>query len=127
MGKKIIHTEHAPAAVGPYSQAVVVGNLVYTAGQIALVPATGKMLDGDVAAQAEQVLQNLTAVLTAAGSSLDNVVKTTVFLNDMKDFATVNGVYARFFGQNPPARSAVQVAALPLGALVEIEAVALVE
>ena len=127
MGKKIVHTDHAPAAVGPYSQAVVVGNLVYTAGQIALVPATGKMLDGDVAAQAEQVLQNLTAVLTAAGSSLDNVVKTTVFLNDMKDFATVNGVYAQFFGQNPPARSAVQVAALPLGALVEIEAVALVE
>lgn len=127
MGKKIVHTDHAPAAVGPYSQAVVVGNLVYTAGQIALVPATGKMLDGDVAAQAEQVLKNLTAVLTAAGSSLDNVVKTTVFLNDMKDFATVNGVYAQFFGQNPPARSAVQVAALPLGALVEIEAVALVE
>ena len=127
MGKKIVHTDHAPAAVGPYSQAVVVGNLVYTAGQIALVPATGKMLDGDVAAQAEQVLKNLTPVLTAAGSSLDNVVKTTVFLNDMKDFATVNGVYAQFFGQNPPARSAVQVAALPLGALVEIEAVALVE
>lgn len=127
MGKKIIHTEHAPAAVGPYSQAVVVGNLVYTAGQIALVPATGKMLDGDVAAQAEQVLTNLTAVLTAAGSSLENVVKTTVFLKDMGDFATVNGVYAKFFGQNPPARSAVQVAALPLGALVEIEAVALVE
>ena len=126
MEKKIVHTDHAPAAVGPYSQAVVVGNLVYTAGQIALVPETGKMLDGDVAAQAEQVLRNLTAVLTAAGSSLDNVVKTTVFLNDMKDFATVNGVYARFFGQNPPARSAVQVAALPLGALVEIEAVALV-
>ncbi|MEZ4510860.1 MAG: RidA family protein [Chloroflexota bacterium] len=126
MGKKIVHTDHAPAAVGPYSQAVVVGNLVYTAGQIALVPETGKMLDGDVAAQAEQVLKNLTAVLAAAGSSLDNVVKTTVFLNDMKDFATVNGVYAQFFGQNPPARSAVQVAALPLGALVEIEAVALV-
>lgn len=127
MGKKIVHTAHAPAAVGPYSQAVVVGNLVYTAGQIALVPETGKMVEGDVAAQAEQVLKNLTAVLTAAGSSLDNVVKTTVFLNDMKDFATVNGVYARFFGQNPPARSAVQAAALPLGALVEIEAVALVE
>lgn len=126
MGKKIVHTDHAPAGVRPYSQAVVVGNLVYTAGQIALVPETGKMLDGDVAAQAEQVLKNLTAVLAAAGSSLDNVVKTTVFLNDMKDFATVNGVYAQFFGQNPPARSAVQVAALPLGALVEIEAVALV-
>lgn len=127
MGKKIVHTDHAPAAVGPYSQANVVGNLVYTAGQIALVPETGRMLDGDVAAQAELVLKNLTAVLEAAGSSLENVVKTTVFLNDINDFATVNGVYAQYFKENPPARSAVQVAALPLGALVEIEAVALIE
>lgn len=127
MGKKIIHTEHAPAAVGPYSQANVVGNLVFTAGQIPLIPETGKMLDGDVAAQADLALKNLTAVLEAAGSSLDNVVKTTVFLNDINDFVTVNGVYAKYFTKDFPARSAVQVAALPLGALVEIEAVAVID
>lgn len=127
MKKKIIHTEHAPAAVGPYSQAVRVGSLVYTAGQIALDPATGKMVEGDVQAQTQQVLTNLKAVLEAAGSSLKNVVKTTVFLQDMGDFQAMNGVYAEFFTKNPPARSAVQAAALPLGAQVEIEAVALVK
>ena len=125
--KKIISTENAPAAVGPYSQAVRIDKLLYTAGQIALVPATGKMLDGDVSAQAEQVLNNLTAVLEAGGSSLANVVKTTVFLTDMGNYAAMNEVYSRFFGDSKPARSAVAVAALPLGALVEIEAVALVD
>ena len=127
MKKKIIHTEKAPAAVGPYSQAVRIGQLVYTAGQIALDPATGQLVEGDVQAQTEQVLQNLQAVLAASGSSLKNVVKTTVFLQDMGDFKAMNEVYGRFFGKNPPARSAVQVAALPLGAQVEIEAVALVK
>ena len=127
MGKKIVHTDHAPAAVGPYSQANIVGNLVFTAGQIPLVPETGKMLDGDVAAQADLALKNLKAVLEAAGSSLENVVKATVFLNDINDFATVNGVYAKYFTRDFPARSAVQVAALPLGALVEIEAIALID
>ncbi|MEM7115886.1 MAG: RidA family protein [Chloroflexota bacterium] len=127
MGKKIVHTDHAPAAVGPYSQANVVGNLVFTAGQIPLIPETGKMLEGDVAAQADLALKNLTAVLEAAGSSLDNVVKATVFLNDINDFAAVNAVYAKYFTKDFPARSAVQVAALPLGALVEIEAVAVID
>ncbi len=127
MKKRIIHTDQAPAAVGPYSQAVRVGELVYTAGQIALDPATGKMVDGDVQAQTRQLLTNLKAVLKAAGSSLDNVVKTTVFLQDMGDFQTMNAIYAEFFANKPPARSAVQAAALPMGAQVEIEAVAIVK
>lgn len=127
MKKTIVHTDNAPAAVGPYSQAVKIGELVYTAGQIPLDPATGKMVEGDVQVQTEQVLQNLQAVLKAAGSSLKNVVKTTVFLQDMGDFAAMNAVYGRYFDKKPPARSAVQVAALPLGAQVEIEAVALVK
>ncbi len=127
MKKTIVHTDKAPAAVGPYSQAVKVGELVYTAGQIALDPATGQMMEGDVQAQTEQALQNLRAVLKAAGSSLKNVVKTTVFLQDMGDFKAMNEVYGRYFTKNPPARSAVEVAALPLGAQVEIEAVALVK
>lgn len=128
MKKEIIATDKAPAAVGPYSQAVKVGNLVYTSGQIALDPATMKMVGaGDVAAQAEQVLTNLGAVLDAAGSSLANVIKTTVFLQSMSDYKTVNGIYAKFLGDSPPARSAVAVGRLPLGALVEIEAVALCE
>ncbi len=127
MKKTIVHTDKAPAAVGPYSQAVKIGELVYTAGQIALDPATGQMVEGDVQAQTEQALQNLRAVLKAAGSSLKNVVKTTVFLQDMGDFKAMNEVYGRYFDKKPPARSAVQVAALPLGAQVEIEAVALVK
>ncbi len=127
MKKTIVHTDKAPAAVGPYSQAVKVGELVYTAGHIALDPATGQMMEGDVQAQTEQALQNLRAVLKAAGSSLKNVVKTTVFLQDMGDFKAMNEVYGRYFTKNPPARSAVEVAALPLGAQVEIEAVALVK
>ena len=124
MNKEIIHTEHAPAAVGPYSQAVRVGQFVYTAGQIPLDPATGKMVEHDITTQTERSLRNLEAVLAAAGGSLSDVVKTTVFLQDIAEFAAMNAVYAQFFSQNPPARSAVQAAALPLGARVEIEAVA---
>jgi len=126
MKKKVISTDQAPAAVGPYSQAIRVGKLVYTAGQIALDPETGIMVEGDIAAQTRQVLQNLQAVLEAAGTSLGNVVKTTVFLQDMAEFAAMNVVYGEFFAGKPPARSTVQVAALPLGARVEIEAVAVV-
>ncbi|RLC71561.1 MAG: reactive intermediate/imine deaminase [Chloroflexi bacterium] len=127
MSREVISTSKAPAAVGPYSQAIRVGNLVFTAGQIAIDPAQGRLIEGDVAAQTRQVLTNLSAVLEAAGSALSQVVKTTVFLQDIGDFAAMNTVYAEFFPEKPPARSAVQVAALPLGALVEIEAVALVE
>jgi 2-iminobutanoate/2-iminopropanoate deaminase len=124
--KEIIHTPAAPAAVGPYSQAVRAGNLVFTAGQVALDPATGKLVEGDVSAQTERVMRNLQAVLAAAGSGFEQVVKATVFLVDMGDFAAMNAVYGRFVTQTPPARSAVQVAALPLGARVEIEIISLV-
>ena len=112
--------------MGPYSQAVRVGNLVYTAGQIGLDPATGKLQAG-LEAQTRQVMANLRAVLEAAGASLGSVVKTTIFLTDMGDFAAVNAIYGEFFPDAPPARSTVAVAALPLGALVEIEVVALAE
>ena len=122
--REVIATEKAPAAVGPYSQAIRAGDFVFTAGQLGLDPATGKLVEG-VEAQARQALTNLTAVLEAAGSSLKRVTKVTVFLQDINDFKAVNGVYAQFFTQEPPARSAVQVAALPLGGLIEIEAVAL--
>ncbi len=127
MQKTIIHTENAPAAVGPYSQAIRAGHFVYTAGQIPLDPATGKMVAGGIEAQTRRALQNLQAVLEAAGAGLDSVLKTTVFLQNIGEFAAMNGVYAQFFSENPPARSAVQVAALPLGARVEIEAVALLK
>jgi 2-iminobutanoate/2-iminopropanoate deaminase len=127
MKREIISTTDAPKAIGPYSQAIrTEGLFVFTSGQIALDPTTGQMIGTTAAEQAEQVLENLQAVLKAAGSSLANVVKTMVFLQNMNDFAAVNEVYARFFPENPPARSAVAVAALPKGALVEIEAVALV-
>ena len=124
MTKEIIHTDKAPAAVGPYSQAVRIGSLVFTAGQIPIDPATGKLVADDISVQTEQALKNLTAVLEAAGSSLDNVVKCTVFLKDMGEFGAMNEVYGRFFSSNPPARSAVQAAALPLDVRVEIEAIA---
>lgn len=124
MKKEVISTDKAPAAVGPYSQAIASGDLVYTAGQIPMDPDSGKLAGGDVQAQAHRALKNLQAVLEAAGSSLDHVVKTTVFLQDIGDYAAVNEVYGTYFGDSPPARSAVQVAALPLGARLEIEAVA---
>jgi len=127
MKRKIIHTDNAPAAVGPYSQAVKSKEMVFTAGQIPLDPATGKLAAGGIEEQTRQALTNLKAVLKAAGSGMNAVMKTTVFLLDMGEFAAMNAVYAEFFSKNPPARSAVQVAALPLGARVEIEAIALVK
>lgn len=124
LNREIISTDKAPAAVGPYSQAVRVGDLIYTAGQIPLVPETGKLVEGGIEDQTRQVMQNLAQVLESAGTSLANVVKTTIFVTDLADFAVINQVYGSFFGDDPPARSTVQVAALPLGARVEIEAVA---
>ena len=118
-----IYTENAPAAIGPYSQAMKVGNLVYTSGQIPIDPATGNIESQDITGQTEQVMKNLAAVLTAAGSSFDKAVKTLCFLKDMGDFAAFNEVYAKYF-TGKPARSCVAVAALPKGALVEVEVVA---
>ena len=124
--KEIISTEDAPSAIGPYSQAVKTGNMVFCSGQIPIDPATGEFVSNDVAEQTEQVLKNLSAVLEAAGSSLNNVVKTTVFLADMNDFATMNEIYSRFFNESKPARATVQAARLPRDARVEIECIALV-
>lgn len=125
--REIIHTDEAPKAVGPYSQAIRIDSLVFTAGQIAIDPITNTfMRDADIEQQAYQVLNNLSAVLEEAGSSLNQVVKTTVFLSDMDNYGALNGVYAEFFSEAKPARSTVAVAKLPLGALVEIECVALV-
>ncbi|MEK7787137.1 MAG: RidA family protein [Chloroflexota bacterium] len=126
MNRNVIHTDDAPKAIGPYSQAIRVGDLVYTAGQVSIVPATGDLIAGDIEAQTRQALNNLKAVLEAAGSGLDKVVKTTVFMTNLGDFTRMNGVYAEFFPSQPPARSTVQVAALPKGAMVEIECVAVV-
>ena len=123
--KQIITTKSAPEAIGPYSQAVAAGGFVFASGQIPLDPQTGVLVAGDVAEQTEQVLRNLAAVLEAAGTSLDRVVKTTVFLADMNDFAAMNKVYGRHFGVAPPARATVQAARLPRDARVEIEAIAL--
>jgi 2-iminobutanoate/2-iminopropanoate deaminase len=123
---KNVSTDAAPAAIGPYSQAIVFGDLVFTAGQIPLDPATGEMVDGDVAAQTERVFQNLGAVLEAAGSSFDSVLKTTVFLRDLEDFAALNDVYSRYFSGHRPARSTVEVSRLPRDARVEIELIAAV-
>jgi 2-iminobutanoate/2-iminopropanoate deaminase len=121
-----IQTENAPAAIGPYSQAIKAGGFVFASGQIPTDPQTGQFVAGGIAEQTEQVLKNLRAVLEAAGSSLDQVVKTTVFLADMKEFSGMNEVYARFFPEPPPARATVAVAGLPRDAMVEIEVVALV-
>jgi len=123
---RIVHTESAPAAIGPYSQAVVAGGFLFTAGQIALDPATGQIVQGDVSAQTERVMRNLAAVLENAGASWADVVKTTVYLQDMADFPRVNEVYGRVMGDARPARSTVQVAGLPRGVLVEIDAIAIV-
>lgn len=120
---KVITAKNAPAAVGPYSHAMQTGNMVFTSGQLGLIPETGALPEG-VEAQTTQALKNLTAVLEAAGMSLADVVKTVVFLADINDFAAVNKIYAEFFGDTAPARSCVQVAALPKGGLVEIEAIA---
>jgi 2-iminobutanoate/2-iminopropanoate deaminase len=125
--KQPVRTDKAPAAIGPYSQAVEVqisGKLLFTSGQIPLDPKTGAMVDGDIKAQTAQVMENLKALLAAGGSSLHKVIKTTVFLSDMNDFAAMNEVYARYFDQSLPARSAVQVARLPKDAKVEIELIA---
>lgn len=122
--REAIYTEKAPKPIGPYSQAVKVGNLVFTSGQIALDPVTGALVTGDIVTETERVFANLAAVLEAAGTGLDRAVKTTVFLTDMSQFGRVNEVYARFFREPFPARSTVQVAALPKGVAVEIEVIA---
>lgn len=125
MDKETIATDQAPAAVGPYSQGVRVGDFIYTAGQVGVMPDTKEFAGPDIESQTRQALENVKAVLEAGGSCLKHVVKTTVFLTDMGEFARMNNVYAQFFPETPPARSTVQVAALPLGARVEIEAVAM--
>ena len=126
MKKNVIHTDKAPKAIGPYSQAIRTESMVYTAGQIGIDPVTGELIGSTVEEQTRQALTNLRSVLEAAGSSIDQVVKTTVFLKDMNDFAKMNPIYAEFFGENPPARSTIAVAGLPKGGLVEIEVVALI-
>jgi len=124
MGKEIIRTEQAPAAVGPYSQAVRAGGWLYVSGQIPIDPATGAMLSGDVTEQTHRVLKNLQAVLTASGASLGDIVKMTVYLDDMGDFAPMNEVYAGYFAADPPARACIQAARLPKDAAIEMDAVA---
>ena len=124
--KTVISTPHAPGAIGPYSQAIVYNGLAFLSGQIPLVPATGQIVEGDIVAQTTQVLENMKAVLEACGSSLAQVVKTTVFVKDLAEFGKINEVYAKYFDANPPARSTVEVARLPRDVRVEIEAVAIV-
>ncbi len=119
-----ISTNKAPQAIGPYSQAIVTGNLVFASGQIAINPETNEVVEGGIEAQAHQVLKNITNLLAAAGTSMSKVVKTTVFMADMADFATVNGIYAEYFTEPFPARSAVAVKSLPKGVLIEIEVIA---
>ncbi len=125
--RQTVRTENAPAAIGPYSQAVVSGGFLFCSGQIPLDPATGKMIEGGIEEQTERVLRNLAAVLESGGGSLRSVVKTTVYLADLSDFPAMNKMYGRFFPESPPARATVQVAKLPAGALVEIDAVASIE
>jgi 2-iminobutanoate/2-iminopropanoate deaminase len=125
--KKIISTNEAPAAVGPYSQAVRIGSTVYCAGQIPLDPKSGQIVSKDISEQTRRVLDNISAILKAEGLLFENIVKTTIFLTDLADFQTVNEIYASYFKQAPPARSTVQVAALPKGARIEIEAIAVAE
>lgn len=127
MNKTIISTEKAPAAIGPYSQAVRVGDLVFTSGQIALKPDTGDLVQGDVQTQTRQCMDNVKAILEAAGTSLDNCVKCTLFIKDMNQFGQINEVYGTYFGDNPPARACVEVARLPKDVLIEVEAIALVK
>ena len=122
--KQVIHTDSAPAAIGPYSQAIQIGDLLFVSGQVPIDPSTGAIVEGDIKAQAQQSLNNLKAILNAAGTNMGAVVKTTVFLADMNDFAAMNEVYAQFFQEPFPARSAIQAARLPKDAKVEIEAIA---
>ncbi len=122
--KQVIHTDKAPAAIGPYSQAIQIGQLLFTSGQVPIDPETGAIVEGGIQEQAHQSLNNIKAILNAAGTNMGAVVKTTVFLQDMNDFAAMNEVYAQFFQEPYPARSAVQVGRLPKDALVEIEAIA---
>jgi 2-iminobutanoate/2-iminopropanoate deaminase len=124
--RTIVATEGAPAAIGPYSQAIVANGLVFSAGQLPLDPETMTLVDGDITAQTERVMRNLEAILAAAGSGFDRVVKATCYLADLNDFAAFNAVYGRFLGADPPPRATVQVAKLPLGALIEVECIALV-
>jgi 2-iminobutanoate/2-iminopropanoate deaminase len=124
MSPQAITTDQAPAAIGPYSQAVKSGNLLFVSGQLPIDPATGELLKGDIQAQTARVIQNITAILEAAGSNLDKVVKTEVYLADINNFAAVNETYATFFSQSKPARQAMQVAALPKGAAIEISCIA---
>jgi len=126
MNRKIIHTKAAPEPIGPYSQAVVSGNFIFTSGQIAIDPETGALVTGDVAIQANRVLKNLKAVMEAAGGSLDSVIKTTIYLQNMGDFPKVNEIYADYFGQSMPARSTVEVSCLPKNVLIEIDCIGLV-
>lgn len=124
MARDVIHSEKAPKAIGPYSQAIRSGNTVYLSGQIPLDPATGELVPGDVSVQTQQVMSNLEAVLAAAGCTFANVVRCGIFLTDLADFGKVNEIYGRYFPENPPARATVQVAALPRGAKVEIDCIA---
>ena len=127
MEREVIRTDGAPQPIGPYVQAVRVGQFVFTAGQIPLDPTSGRVVEGGIEEQTERVLENLKAILEAAGSSLSRVVRTTCFLADLEDFATFNRIYAMYFGENPPPRTTVQAARLPAGALVEIDCIAIVE
>lgn len=127
MSKQAVRTDAAPAAIGPYSQGIIAGGLVFTSGQAALIPGTKTLAEGGIQAQTRQTLDNIKAVLEAAGSSMERVVKVTVFLKNMDEFAAMNEVYATYFPGPPPARSTVEVARLPMDALVEIEAVALLD
>jgi len=127
MPKKVIKTEKAPAAIGPYSQAIVANNFVFVSGQIPLDPATGQPVQGDIQAQARQCLENLKAILEASGSSMDKLVKVTVFAKNLQDFQAINQVYSEYFKENPPARSFVEVSRLPRDAAIEIEGIALLD
>ena len=124
MSKRIIQTELAPAAIGPYSQAIRIGDFLYTSGQIALDPKSGKFLSGEIKEETEQTLRNISAILQADGLELENVIKTTVYLSDLNDFSQMNQIYEKYFSKNKPARACVQVAALPKGAKIEIDAIA---
>lgn len=122
--KKVISTTEAPKAIGPYSQAIEAGGFLFVSGQIPLIPTTGELVEGSVEVQTARVLENLKAILAASGSALENVVKTTVYITNMDDFAKVNGIYGQYFQENPPARVCVEVSKLPKGALVEIDVIA---